>query len=424
MTVDRETGDAAERTRAVDGLVHMIFSRDPDTGLHLDAVGALSRRLAIHLGYDDEIVARVEAAARLHDVGKHCLDLAIIHKPMGLTSDEWTEIQKHPGHGARMVSGFASLRDLADIVRSHHERLDGKGYPDGLLGSSIPFESRIIAITDAFHAMTIPRPYTLPRAAADALLEIRRCAETQFDPRLRRRLRRFDGRFGCRAARFRCRRIALFGQTSGRRRTRMKPVAAHTESTIAAETAIVDGLLHLVRQRDPFTADHLEAVGILAGRIAQALELGPDAVARVRMAGRLHDIGMLSVPLQILEKHEPLAEPEMRKMRTHSDRGASSVGAFPQLQHYRSIVRAHHERIDGTGYPDGLIGLEIPYQARIISVADAFHAMTVPRDYAEIKAPAAAIAELYAGSGRQFDADYVAALARLMEHGTHALRFA
>jgi HD-GYP domain-containing protein (c-di-GMP phosphodiesterase class II) len=197
-----------------------------------------------------------------------------------------------------------------------------------------------------------------------------------------------------------------------------------TTDTIAAETAIVDGLLHLVRQRDAYMADHLEAVGLLAARIAQALELGPDAVARVRMAGRLHDIGMLSVPLQILEKHAPLVESERRKLQTHSDRGGSSAGAFPQLQHYRSIVRAHHERIDGTGYPDGLIGLEIPYQARIIAVADAFHAMTVPRDYADIKAPAAAIAELYAGSGRQFDAEYVVAFAGIMEHGSHALRSA
>jgi HD-GYP domain-containing protein (c-di-GMP phosphodiesterase class II) len=165
----------------VDGLVKMMYNRDPATGIHLDAVGRLARRLGTALGYDQPIRERVELAARLHDIGKHVLPLGLLLKPSALSSDEWDQMRLHADHGAALVNCFGPIEPLGEIVRLHHERIDGRGYPEGRQGVEIPVEARIIAIADAFHAMTVARPYTYARTPAAALDELLRCAGTQFE---------------------------------------------------------------------------------------------------------------------------------------------------------------------------------------------------------------------------------------------------
>jgi len=165
----------------VDGLVQLVRLYDEPTGAHLDAVGALARKLAVHLGHDESTVERVELAARLHDVGKHSVPLHILHKPSSLTASEWEHMRRHPEYGATIARCFAPLEELVDIVRLHHERIDGRGYPEGRVGSEIPVEARIIAVVDAFHAMTVTRPYMQARSPRFALQEFLRCAGTQFE---------------------------------------------------------------------------------------------------------------------------------------------------------------------------------------------------------------------------------------------------
>jgi HD-GYP domain-containing protein (c-di-GMP phosphodiesterase class II) len=165
----------------VEGLVRMVRQRDPVTASHLDAVGLLTARLAAELGFDGPTVERISLAARLHDIGKQTISLAILNKPALLTEDEWREVRLHPHFGATIVAGFPQLETLAHIVRSHHERIDGSGYPDGLVGDAIPYEARLIAVTDAFHAMTVSRPYTRVRTPHDALAELQGCRGEQFD---------------------------------------------------------------------------------------------------------------------------------------------------------------------------------------------------------------------------------------------------
>ncbi len=166
----------------VDGLVRMVRQRDPVTAAHLDAVGLLTGRLAEHLGLDQQNVERIALAARLHDIGKQTIALSILNKPAALDEEEWREVRLHPHFGATIVAGFPQLDHYANIVRAHHERIDGRGYPDGLAGDEIPYEARIIAVTDAFHAMTVSRPYTRLRTPSDALAELLHCSGDQFDP--------------------------------------------------------------------------------------------------------------------------------------------------------------------------------------------------------------------------------------------------
>ena len=190
------------------------------------------------------------------------------------------------------------------------------------------------------------------------------------------------------------------------------------------DASIVDGLVGMVRLRDPITASHLDAVGLLARRLAVMLDLEPASIARITTAARLHDVGKMAIPLATLNKPGSLDEDEWHEIRRHPDLGGTIVAGFPQLEKYRAIVRGHHERVDGRGYPDGLLGSEIPYEARVIAVVDAFHAMTVSRPYSRVRTPAQALAELMNCSGTQFEPEYVDAFVKMMGYRSRSLRSA
>jgi HD-GYP domain-containing protein (c-di-GMP phosphodiesterase class II) len=125
----------------------------------------------------------VRVAGVLHDIGKLGISDAVLLKPGRLEAHEWTEIKRHPELGARILE-HANLRDVASWVLSHHERIDGGGYPRALAGEEIPIEGRILAVADAYEAMTADRPYRSALSAEDARAELRRGAGTQFDPQV------------------------------------------------------------------------------------------------------------------------------------------------------------------------------------------------------------------------------------------------
>jgi putative nucleotidyltransferase with HDIG domain len=188
---------ARERRRRVAGLVELnqayqgmalvlgevVEHDDAYTGEHCRDVVALSLAVADRLGLDAERRRNLEFAALLHDVGKVAIPKDIINKPGKLDAAEWELMKTHTVEGQRMldrVGGFMS--DVGTIVRSHHERWDGAGYPDGLAGADIPLEARIIACCDSFNAMTTDRSYRAALPLAVAAEELRRCAGSQFDP--------------------------------------------------------------------------------------------------------------------------------------------------------------------------------------------------------------------------------------------------
>jgi HD-GYP domain-containing protein (c-di-GMP phosphodiesterase class II) len=147
-------------------------------------LAALAERTAARLGLDAETSEGIRLAARLHDVGKAAVPDTILAKRGALDADEATFIRRHTIIGERIVRAAPSLAHAADLVRWHHERLDGSGYPDGLRGEEIPLGARIIAVCEAFDAMVTGRPYRSARSVADALHELERAAGTQFDPRV------------------------------------------------------------------------------------------------------------------------------------------------------------------------------------------------------------------------------------------------
>jgi two-component system cell cycle response regulator len=182
MYAHKHGGRASARNQSRDVLLRALSERNPDLGQHITGVAALAEAVAQRLGLDDEQINHVRNAAELHDVGKMAIPDAILDKPSGLDSDEWAFIHRHTLIGERIVAAAPALRPVAALVRSSHERWDGRGYPDGLAGDDIPLGARIVAVCDAFDAMVSDRPYRAGMPAAEALGELSRCAGSQFDP--------------------------------------------------------------------------------------------------------------------------------------------------------------------------------------------------------------------------------------------------
>ena len=170
--------------RAVRTLTAALHAHDPETARHAQRVTRLSLRLGAALGLGPADLFTLRLGALLHDLGKLCVSRRILGKPAALDAAEMEVIRRHPELGAGLVGRFGPLRRALPIVRSHHERLDGSGYPDGLAGESIPLLARVVAITDAFDAITSDRPYRRGATAAEALGVLARSSGGHFDPRL------------------------------------------------------------------------------------------------------------------------------------------------------------------------------------------------------------------------------------------------
>ncbi len=166
----------------LDSMAKILDARDPHTSRHSTRVTELSMRIGKALGLSDEDLDVLKVSASLHDIGKVGVPDKILLKKGKLTLEEMDIIKKHPDIGFDILSSIIPMKKDAEIIRHHHERYDGKGYPMGLKGEDIPFLSRIITLADAFDAMTSDRPYRKALPYSVALQEIKRCRGTQFDP--------------------------------------------------------------------------------------------------------------------------------------------------------------------------------------------------------------------------------------------------
>ena len=173
---------APEALEQVDVLIRVMAGFDRGTAEHLESVGTMAMLLAHRVGLAPDIVAACLLAGRVHDIGKLAISRSLLLKPGPPSKAEWVELKLRPTYGASTLSGLPRLKHLAPIVAAYHEHVDGRGYPHGIAGAEIPLESQIVAIADAFCAMTTPRPYcATTRLPNDAIFELQRCAGTQFN---------------------------------------------------------------------------------------------------------------------------------------------------------------------------------------------------------------------------------------------------
>jgi putative two-component system response regulator len=200
--------DRTSELYALDRLTAGLDARMPGSFGHSRRVARLAASTAEQIGLPSEGVTRVRRAGALHDIGKVEVSDGVINKPGPLSDDEFELVKRHPAAGARIVARSTGDEELAEMVRHHHERYDGAGYPDGLLGDEIPVGARIIAVADTFDAATSPRPYRPAMSLREAQALLDSGAGSQFDPEV---ISAFRGRYSGLRGSFGLRRVAFRG---------------------------------------------------------------------------------------------------------------------------------------------------------------------------------------------------------------------
>jgi len=166
------------------GLANALEAKDPYTRGHSERVATLARRLALAAGVAPRAADTIAQAGLLHDIGKIAIPESVLHKPGALSEEEWAVMRRHPLIGAQIVAPLEFFAEGVVILRHHHERYDGSGYPDGLRGDLIPLGARIVAVADVFDALTSTRPYRGPLSPAEAARRIEEQAGLTLDARL------------------------------------------------------------------------------------------------------------------------------------------------------------------------------------------------------------------------------------------------
>ena len=187
MAANQELRAAQERLKksyiqTLSSMITALEARDAYTRGHSDRVAEYTAMIGKAMGITGESFKNLVDGARLHDLGKIGIRETVLHKTSALTDEEYAHIKTHPAIGADIIGKMEAYRHLVPMVRHHHERFDGRGYPDGISGKDIPLQARIIAVADSFDAMTSERPYRKTRTPNEALKEIREVAGTQLDP--------------------------------------------------------------------------------------------------------------------------------------------------------------------------------------------------------------------------------------------------
>ena len=187
--------DLVRHESVILSLVAALEAKDAYTRGHSQRVGDLSARIAIELGEPAAAAARLRLGGLLHDIGKVAVSERVLHKPGKLTEAEFREVMAHPVVGWEICRRLRSAQPVLDVIRSHHERFDGRGYPDGLAGTAIPWPARILSVADALDALTSERPYRASLSVAEGIaLLAEETRHGKWDPRVFEALLRLDER--------------------------------------------------------------------------------------------------------------------------------------------------------------------------------------------------------------------------------------
>jgi putative two-component system response regulator len=478
-------------------MVEALESKDPRATGHSQRVAALAIQLARSLDLGEEQVEVLAKAAILHDIGKIGLPVTLLEAADHLSAEQLGEYQRHPVLGERILAPFLSFSPVRTLVRHHHERLDGSGYPDGLRGSELGLETEILSLANlydqlsshggnhaaaaaalgglalrgAYHRDLVERLLALVPSVAQVPAErlhellpmpgvigtgriLLSCGSPTISEFLGKILSgeghevimapteqelmtavdaatpdlvlldvHLPGRGGIELsreikanpkteflpvvlvtahhdldARFRgsrvgaddflflpINRLELIARVKSLLRLRMyfKDLEEHQSVILSLASAL--------EAKDPYTRGHSERVGVLAAQLGRSLGLSEANCDLLRIAGQLHDIGKIGMPETLLNKQGRLDDQEFRTVMQHPLLGERICRPLRTMQAILPLVRHHHERFDGSGYPDRLRGEAMPIGARILGLVDAYDAITSARSYRRSFTPAQAL---------------------------------
>lgn len=398
----------------LEALTDMMGSANGYLRAHGRRTAHLASQLSVAMDRTDDEVAAVVFAGILSDVGM-----------IGLAEEAWStptprlpvdvvrRVRRHPVRSEEAILAIPHLDGLAPLVRHHHEWFDGSGYPDGLSGDDISVGARILRLADTVAALGETRPTREALDPGQILEIVQESRGVEFAPEV------VDVYLD----------LALSGRLAPYDRDEVQRwiyeaadrLIPHDVSALSADH-LLEILSAIVDAKDPYTAGHSRRVAILSVAVADRLGMGEATRSAVWAAGYLHDIGKLSIPVKVLTKPSGLDDDERRAVHRHPELGADILDGIAALRHLTPVVRHHHERWDGTGYPDGIAGERIPVEARILSVCDAYDAMTSARSYRASRDHEGALEEVARSAGSHFCPQAAGAFLTLPEPFFQAVR--
>lgn len=377
--------------------------KDYPTHQHAIRVGEGCVLIGEKMGLDADTLQKMYYAGMLHDIGKISIDPKLLAKKGHLSDEEFEIIKKHTIYGSRILAPLPGLSELSLWVRWHHEWWDGSGYPEGLCGDEIPVQVQILAAIDCFDSLQTPRPDRdrYPQAKAFEILESKK--GTHFNPEI------IDLVFEMVKEK-----TLIPGKSSEqflslKEKYINKPFSQFADNWCGSGMTGLYPILRLfarvIDAKHKYTRGHSTRVSILSKYIAEQMKLSADQIARIEVAGLLHDAGKVTVPVGILDKPGRPDEEEWKSIQGHPGLSLTILGKISTLSDIAAIAAAHHERYDGTGYPNHLKGDQIDILAQIIAIADTYDAITSTRAYRQGQPPEKAFAIIRENLGTQFNPD-------------------
>jgi putative nucleotidyltransferase with HDIG domain len=307
-------------------------------------------------------------------------------------------LHEHAFEGATAAAGLGMPPPVAEAILCHHERHDGSGFPLGLSGEDIPVVARVIAAADYAEALlTAEANPLLARRRLD--MALREQAGRAFHPRIVEAMTTISHRDAFWLGFHNQSLMTVLADMSGQE-TRPMSDAAILRST-ATFADIVDA-------KNSYKSGHSRRVAHFVRALAGAVDLTDGQASAIELAALLHDVGMLRVPSRIIGKPEILTVEEMTMLHEHPVESADIVRAIPSWAAIGDWTAAHHERLDGRGYPDGLADDEIPFESRMLAIADIFEALTAHRPHRPAMTPAQALDVMRGMVGANVDASLFA----------------
>ncbi len=387
------------------GLVLEYDLNDNSSHQHAIRVGEMCSIIAEKIGLPPHKIQQLYYAGLIHDIGKIAVGTNILTQKRKLTDEEFRIVQMHSIIGGKIAASLPELSDISFWIRWHHEKWDGTGYPDRLIGGEIPIEVQILSAIDCFDSLQTPR-LDRDRLSQDesekVMMEQR---GTSFNPvivdMISDMIRKNEFVPGTSSDKFL--------EIRKKYIDRDYPNGADDYWAgigMAGMYPILRLFARVIDAKHGYTQGHSTRVSILSKYIAKKAGFSTDDIVKVEVAGLLHDAGKISIPKEILDKTNTPDFNEWEMIRNHPQHSYNILKNIHLMHEIADITRQHHERLDGSGYPNGYGEGKIGLLAQIIAVSDSFDAMTSDRAYREMCHVEEAYREIANGAGRIYNKEF------------------
>lgn len=387
------------------GLVLEYDLNDNSAHQHAVRVGEMCAIIGEKIGLAPQRIQQLYFAGLIHDIGKIAIDINILRQKRKLTHVEYRTVQNHSAIGGKIAAALPDLCDIAFWIRWHHEKWDGTGYPDRLYGIQIPVEVQILSAVDCFDSLQTSRLDREKLSIEESERVIKEERGVSFNPvivdMISDMIVKKEINPGKPSDKFiEVRNKYINADYSGK---------DERERTLFDDKGIYPVLKLFARVIDAkhcYTQGHSTRVSVLSRYIAKKAGFSADDIIKVEVAGLLHDAGKISIPNEVLDKTVSPDIDEWDLIRNHPVHSYNILKNINLMHEIAEITRQHHERLDGSGYPDGNTGGRIGLLSQIIAISDSFDAMTSARAYREMCHVDTAYREIANGAGRLFNKEF------------------